>query len=252
MIKKIFFLSVFFLFACGSADYSKIKVIEVIDGDTVKLANGQNLRYIGIDTPEVRIKRNGKFIYAPQDFALEAKEYNKTLVEGKTVNIEFDLEKKDRYGRLLGYCFVDGVFVNESLVKEGYALIYTYPPNVKYSDLLVKAQKAAREAKRGIWSSYEVISPEQANTHIGKVKVVRGRVLKAHKSDKCVFLNFGHDYKTDFTVVIFNRSLVHFRAKGIDPATFYEGKEIEVTGKIKEYNGPEIIADTPYSIEVVK
>lgn len=253
--KLIFLLLVLVLTACApvnAPDYSQIKVIQVIDGDTVKLQNGKLLRYIGIDTPETRIKKGGKFIYAPQPFAIEAKELNQKLVEGKTVTVEFDIEKTDKYGRLLGYCFVEGTFVNAKLIEEGLAALYTYPPNVQYADSFVTAQKKSRAEKKGLWAAYEVINQTQANHYVNQIRIVRGKVINAHQSSKCVFLNFGYDWRTDFSVVIFNNSLDAFRKQGIDPVTFYKGREVEVTGRIKEYNGPEIIVNSPHEIEVIK
>ena len=251
MVRKGFFL-LLFLLSCSfpQQDYSQIKVLEVIDGDTVKLSNGKLLRYIGLDTPEVRIKSNGGFKYDPQPFALEAKEYNRRLVEGKPVKIEFDVDRYDRYGRLLGYCFVDDKFVNAELIEKGYAVIYTYPPNVKYADLFVKLQAEAREKQRGLWTSYVLIDASDAHLYVNQIRRVRGRVLSTYESNKCIFLNFGRDYKSDFTVVIFKNSLDTFRNRNIDPINFYRGKIIEVSGRIKEYNGPEIIVNSPYEIEV--
>ncbi|MBU1112249.1 MAG: thermonuclease family protein [Candidatus Omnitrophica bacterium] len=253
MAKKLLFL-VIFLISCRSIpqDHSQILVSEVIDGDTVRLANGRLLRYIGIDTPETNLKKGGKFIYQPQPFAEEAKEYNRKLVEGKTVKIEFDLEKEDKYGRLLGYCFVDDIFVNAKLIEQGYAVLYTYPPNVKYADRFFDLQKQARDKKAGLWGSYQVIAPEAAGNLIGQIRTVQGKVLSTYQSAKCVFLNFGQDYKTDFTVVIFNNSLGAFRQQGIDPVSFYRDKTVSVSGRIREYNGPEIIVNTPYEIEIIQ
>lgn len=252
MIKKLIFLTLF-LIACSNTpcDYSRIFVSEVIDGDTVKLSNGRLLRYIGLDTPEVRIKRNGQFIYDPQPFALEAKEYNQKLVEAKAVRVEFDLEKQDKYGRLLGYCFIDDTFVNAKLIQEGLAVLYTYPPNVKYVDRFVSSQKKARLEKKGLWGSYQLIDHNQAHKYIGQIRTVKGRVVSSYQSPKCVFLNFGNDYKSDFTVVIFNNALAAFTKQGINPINFYQHKLVEVSGRIREYNGPEIIVNTPYEIQIL-
>ncbi len=140
------------LISCTQVDYSQIKVTKVIDGDTVRLANGQLLRYIGLDTPEVRIRQGGDFIYQPEAYALEATNFNRQLVEGKKVRIEFDIETADKYGRLLGYCFVNDTFVNAKLIEKGYAVIFTFPPNVKYVDLFLELQRKARKNKRGLWS----------------------------------------------------------------------------------------------------
>lgn len=242
-----------FVLSCQNTQSSAdLYVSEVIDGDTVRLSNGQTLRYIGIDTPEVRIKKGGRFEYQPQPFALEARELNKTLVEGKRVRIEFDVQRYDRYQRLLGYCFVDDEFINAKLLSEGLAVLYTYPPNIKYTELFVAAQKEARENKRGLWASYEIIDHTQAGNYINQIRTVRGRVVQVYKSSKCLFLNFGKDWKSDFTIVIYNNVLDLFRKQGIDPLTFYKGKTIEVSGRIHNYNGPEIIVNNPAEIQVIE
>lgn len=123
-------------------------VAKVIDGDTIELTSGEKLRYIGIDTPE-----------KAEPFYQEAKNFNRKLVEGKKIRIEFDVQKRDKYGRLLGYVYVDDIFVNAELLKAGLAVLYTYPPNVKYVDYFTQLQKEARQLKSGIWS--EKIEPEQ-------------------------------------------------------------------------------------------
>ncbi len=116
-------------------------VVRVLDGDTIELANGEKLRYIGIDTPE-----------KSDPYYEEAKEFNRKLVEGRRIRIEFDVQKRDKYDRLLGYVYVSDTFVNAELLKEGLAVLYTYPPNVKYVDYFTEVQKEARQHKRGFWS----------------------------------------------------------------------------------------------------
>ncbi len=133
-------------------------VIKVIDGDTIKLSNGQVVRYIGIDTPETNHPRKGR-----ECFGEEAKLANKELVEGKRVRLERDVSETDRYGRLLRYVFVDGLFVNEYLVKQGYAHARSYPPDVKYQEIFRQAEQYAREQRLGLWSGVcqQSKSPEQ-------------------------------------------------------------------------------------------
>lgn len=255
-MKRLVFILFFLLIGCFSAvsstEYKNILVTEVVDGDTVRLVNDKLLRYIGIDTPELRIKKNGKFVYMPQPFGKEAKALNQKLVEGKHVRVEFDVQKLDKYNRLLGYCFVNDLFVNQEMLNQGVAVLYTYPPNVRYTDDFFQAQKTAQENKQGLWGSYEEISPEQAKDYVNQVRTVVGKVLSTYQSKKCVYLNFGRDYKTDFTVVIFRRDLKYFKDAGIDPVEFYKGKTVKVFGRIREYNGPEIISAVPEEISVVK
>lgn len=231
-----------------AADYGNIRVTDVIDGDTIRLANGKLLRYIGIDTPESRTKKGNRFIYDPQPGAVEATKFNKSLVAGKQIRIEFDVQKTDKYGRLLGYCYVGDTFVNARLIKEGYAVLLTYPPNVKYADLFVKLQKEAREARRGLWGAYETIDAAKASSYINQIRTVHGKVLSAYRTKKCILLNFGQNHKEDFTVVIFENSFKYFYDAGIDPVTYYQGKTIEVSGRIRRYNGPEIVVNAPQDI----
>lgn len=121
-------------------------VKRVIDGDTIVLTNNQRVRYIGIDTPEISHPHKGV-----EWLGAEAKDFNKKLVEHKWVRLEFDIELRDKYGRLLAYVYVDDKFVNAELVKQGYAKVYTFPPNVKYVDLFLELQKEARGHTRGLW-----------------------------------------------------------------------------------------------------
>ncbi len=126
-----------------------LKVVKVVDGDTIVLSDGRTVRYIGIDTPE-----------QGEPFYEAAKNFNRKLVQGKTVELEFDLERYDRYGRLLAYVFVRDktgrrIFVNAEMVRNGFARIYTKPPNVKYADLFLRLQEEARTNNRGLWAVYK-------------------------------------------------------------------------------------------------
>ncbi len=122
-------------------------VQRVIDGDTVVLTGGERVRYIGVDTPELHHPRKPVEFYGR-----EAKEFNRRLVEGRKVRLEFDVQRYDRYGRLLAYVYLeDGTFVNGELLRQGYAQLLTIPPNVKHADRFVPLQKEAREAGRGLW-----------------------------------------------------------------------------------------------------
>lgn len=118
-------------------------VAKVIDGDTIVLESGETIRYIGIDAPEVSL--------GEECFAKEATKANEELVLGKEIRLEKDVSEKDKYNRLLRYVWVGSTFVNESLVKEGFARFSSYPPDVKYQDLFKAAEQDARENNRGLW-----------------------------------------------------------------------------------------------------
>ena len=131
-----------------AAPQERWAVVErVVDGDTVVLSTKERVRYIGVDTPELHHPRK-----PVERYAREAKEFNRRLVEGKKVRLEFDVQRYDKYNRLLAYVYLeDGAFVNAEIMRQGYAQLLTIPPNVKYADLFVKLQRQAREAKRGLW-----------------------------------------------------------------------------------------------------
>lgn len=128
-----------------------VRVVKVIDGDTIQLEDGRKLRYIGIDTPETVDPRRGV-----QCFGKEASEKNKELVLNKEVRLEKDVSETDRYGRLLRYVYIGDTMINEQLVKEGFAKASSYPPDITYQILFQEAEKQAREEKNGLWSSCSI------------------------------------------------------------------------------------------------
>ena len=135
-------------------------VERVVDGDTLKLSGGERVRLIGVDTPEVHYsnkllrdaKRQNKDIGTIQGMGRKASEFTKKLCDGKKVRLEFDVEKHDKYGRLLAYVYLeDGTFVNAKIMEEGYGQVMTIPPNVKYADLFLQLQRQARNGRKGLW-----------------------------------------------------------------------------------------------------
>jgi len=125
-----------------------VKVIHVVDGDTIELESGERLRYIGIDAPEGAYPGQ-----APECYAGEALQKNRELVEGKMVRIEQDITEKDRFGRLLGYVYIGDTMINLELVKIGAAFTTPYPPDTKYKDLLGIVEDEAMKAGAGLWGS---------------------------------------------------------------------------------------------------
>jgi micrococcal nuclease len=144
-----------------SYNYEDILVKRVVDGDTIQLESGERLRLIGIDTPEMHessklyrdSRKTNQDAGTIKKLGRKSFEFTKSLIEGKRVRLEFDLEKHDKYGRLLAYVYLkDGVFVNAEIVKLGFASLMTIPPNVKYADLFKKLFQEARENNRGLWA----------------------------------------------------------------------------------------------------
>ena len=139
-------------------------VTRIVDGDTLKvfyLGGEESIRLIGIDTPESRVnkktkkdaKRSGQDVETIIAMGKRATEYVESLVKpGGLITIEFDVQERDRYKRLLGYVYLsNGKMLNEEIVKAGYASVMTIPPNVKYKDRFLIAYQEARERKVGLW-----------------------------------------------------------------------------------------------------
>ncbi len=135
-------------------------VARVVDGDTLKLSNGEKVRLIGVDTPEIHFskkllkdsEKSHKDIKTIQALGKRAADFTQKLCEGKKVRLEFDVEKRDRYKRLLAYVYLeDGTFVNAKILEEGYAQVMTVTPNVKYAGKFVKLQTEARDKRKGLW-----------------------------------------------------------------------------------------------------
>jgi micrococcal nuclease len=235
-------------------DYSKVKVAKIIDGDTIILDNGKHLRYLGIDTPETHLMQEGNWVYAPQPFGKEAAEFNRGLVEGKTIKVEFDTQKNDKYSRLLGYCYLpDGQIVNAKMLEEGYATLFIKAPNIKHTDIFLAAQNKARESKKNLWGGLEVIPAADAGNYLDQIRTIRGKVEKIYDAGTILLLSFGKNYKTAFTVVIFDDAKDFFYKKNINPAVFYSGKTLEVSGRIKNFMGrPEIVISIPEEITILE
>lgn len=139
------------VYAQQASDKVKWDVTYVVDGDTFYAekegGNRTKFRLIGIDTPES--KHPTKPV---QPFSKEVTDKITELIGNGEVFLEYDVQRKDRYGRSLVYVYnVDGIFVNQELVEVGLAQVYTFPPNIKHVDVFQDAQKRARNSRKGMW-----------------------------------------------------------------------------------------------------
>ncbi|MFC1509928.1 thermonuclease family protein [Candidatus Omnitrophota bacterium] len=239
------------LFSISRVPQREVYVSSVIDGDTIELSSGETVRYIGIDTPEVSEKKGSGWVYNPRPYAEDAKDFNRFLVEGKQVRLELDIQKRDKYGRLLSYVYVGDKMVNMEMLKEGYAMMYTYPPNVKYTEEFLVSQTLAREHNKGLWSRVDegAIFPYETKENIGFARVVEAEVLSTFISEKVLMLNT----RDNFKIVIFKNNLLYFPVSvSRSPEAYFKHKRIRVYGLIQEYKGAsEIIVQDPSQIEII-
>lgn len=130
---------------------STVQVDRVVDGDTAKVfydGESEYVRYIGIDTPE-SVQPN-----APVEcFGEESKDFNAGLIEGKRMKLVFDEEKRDHYGRLLAYVYVDGKLLQAEMLRRGYATTLEVSPNTARAGQFSDLEGEARDAGRGLWSA---------------------------------------------------------------------------------------------------
>ena len=144
-----------------TGEFEKASVLRVVDGDTIIVeVNGveERVRFIGVDTPETKHPKKGVQYFGP-----EASAFTKEKLEGKVVYLEKDVSDRDRYNRILRYIWLENPGskytdedikekqFNAILVKEGYARISTFPPDVKNQDLYKELEREAREKERGLW-----------------------------------------------------------------------------------------------------
>ncbi|MBL8852114.1 MAG: thermonuclease family protein [Planctomycetaceae bacterium] len=123
-------------------------VKRVVDGDTLLLQSGERVRLIGIDTPE-----SVKPDTPPQPYGQEASDFTKGLVEGRDVRLEFDRHREDQYGRTLAYVYIDDLFLNEEIVRQGFSRAETrFPFRSDFQKRFLAAEEEARAAQRGIWA----------------------------------------------------------------------------------------------------
>jgi len=154
------------------------QISSVLDGDTIKIEDGQRVRLIGIDAPE-----SGACYYN------ESTQTLKDLVENKTVRLEKDMTDKDMYGRLLRYVILpnengDDLLVNDDLVRQGFAKTLAMPPDTRYRDLLASAQQAAYKSKLGMWGKCGYELENQANRELDSQPMDPACVIKGNISEK--------------------------------------------------------------------
>lgn len=145
-----------------SSQTESVLVTKVIDGDTIEIEGGTRVRLIGIDTPETVDPRT-----TVQCFGREASTKLRELLEGKQVKLEKDISETDRYQRLLRYVYLGEIFINEIMVRDGFAISSSYPPDVKYQEVFNQAQTQARNANRGLWGACATSSPVATTPTLG-------------------------------------------------------------------------------------
>lgn len=225
-------------------------VVSVVDGDTVALDDGREVRFVGIQAPKLPL---GRPDFRKWPFADEARQAVVDLAQGKRVTLHYGGRETDRYRRALAHLVTeDGVWLQGELLKRGLARVYSFVDNRALVREMLTIEAEARAARRGIWRLdwYAVTPADAAGRRIGEFALIEGRVVTTAEVRGRGFVNFGADYKTDFTASIAPRDLRAFVRDGIDLAQ-YKGRLVRIRGWVKEYNGPMIEVTHPEQIEVL-
>ncbi len=225
-------------------------VREVVDGDTVILDSATQVRLVGIQAPKLALGRPG---FRPWPLAEESKALLETLTLGKTLRLSYGGRRIDRHGRLLAHLEdAEGRWIQGEMLSAGLARVYSFSDNrSRVPDMLAIEQKA-RAVGLGIWSNpyYNVRSATETPKFIDTFQIVEGRIVSAAVVRRRGYLNFGHDWRRDFTVSVAPRFRRLFDRAGLAIGS-YEGKRVRVRGWLKSFNGPMIEATHPEQIELL-
>ena len=205
---------------------------------------------MGLQAPKLPLGRPG---FPTWPLAAESKHALAVLVLDKRVTLAHGGAPKDRHGRLLAHLTGPaGAWVQGAMLEAGMARVYTFPDNQALAAEMLAAERRARAARRGIWGHpfYALRTPTNAGEHVGTFQVVQGRILDVARVKSRVYLNFGPDWRTDFTVTLDARARRRFAKAGLDPLSLKD-RSVRVRGWLKRRNGPAIEATHPEQIEVL-
>lgn len=229
------------------------RVDQIIDALTLSLKDGTIIRLTGIDIPDR---------FQPRDNLYEQAAFMrlKELLPERTEIYLFQTRKADkgrtnRMGHSLAHIVTkdENIWIQGQLLEDGFARVYAMPSNNQLVDDLYKIESNAREAKKGIWqdnSAFKLLTLNELSNKNDEFIVVEATVQKVATVRNNIYLNFGSDWKNDFTVMITPEKRRAFSKKQIDPLTL--GKEVvRVRGWVREYNGPFIELEDISHLEIL-
>lgn len=234
--------------ACDLEPGERSRVVSIIDGDTVVLEDGREIRLVGLQAPKLALGRRN---FDDWPLAAEARDHLEALVLNSDVRLSYGGRREDRYGRLLAHLHLpDGIWVQGSMIADGMARVYSFPDNRACVGDLLQLERAARHERRQIWDDayYSLLraeAPEELLKHVDSFQIIEGTIRQAALVGGRLYLNFGEDWRDDFTITIAPRDVRHFP----DDIGAYADTRIRVRGWLKSYNGPEIVVTHPEQIE---
>ena len=238
----------------AQAEEGLSRVVEVLDSDTLRIEPPQGdldeVRLAGIQGVKPPLDRPAN---RPWPLALQANQALSDLAQGKDVRLITAERPADRYGRLLAQVYLaDGRWLQGELLRAGLARVATSRDSRALAADMLAIEVEARSARRGLWASpvYHIASPTTVRDRIGGFAVVEGDVIAARRVKDRVYLNFGSDWRDDFTITVAASALPLFAQAGLDPLAL-GGQRLRVRGWVERYNGPAIEATHPEQIELL-
>jgi len=216
-------------------------VRQVIDGETLATDGGE-VRLSGIITPT-----------QPESLAAEVIAVLRSLSIGRTVTLSYEAAPQDRHGRYVAQVETKaGTWLQGALLDRGLARVETTPDHRARAAEMLARERLAREAARGLWAQarYRILTDADAGSHVGAFHLVEGRVLDVRRIQGITYLNFGPDWRTDFTILVPREAAARFRAAEFALADL-ENRRVRVRGWLRAFNGPLIAATHPEQIEVL-
>ena len=227
------------------------RVESVTDGDTLILDTGAVIRLVGIQAPKLPLGRPG-FVAWP--LADEAQAALEEISLGRSVTLYYGGRRTDRYGRALAHLYRDdGLWLQGEMLGRGLARVYSFRDNRAVVPEMLAREAAARAAGKGIWrhAFYAVRRADAPDIPIDRFELVEGRVLDVATVRGRTYVNYGDDWRSDFTLSISSRARRLFAAEGFDLERL-EGRLVRARGWIKSYNGPMIEITHPEQIELLE
>ena len=232
----------------GDVEIGNAHIMRVEHNAVLVMTDGRALALEGIRLPNAAQDR------APPAIADQAFAELSNLANGRELDAYATYPKEDRYDRVRSQVFTpEGVWLQIELLKKGLARVDIAPDRGECYREFYAAEADARHAGLGLWAdpAYAFRAPDAVAADAGTFQIVVGKVLNAAANNGNVYLNFGQDWRRDFTVTISADDVKTFKRMGVDPLN-YEGKLIRVRGIVQTNNGPEIAVGNPKQIELLQ
>ncbi len=226
-------------------------VVAVSDGDTLTLDDGTVVRLVGLQAPKLPLGRKG---FASWPLAAEARTALVRLAMGRRLTLSYGGRRTDRYGRALAHLHDGGGrWLQGEMLRAGMARVYTFPDNTALAAEMYALEREARAAGRGIWGHpfYDVRTPDEVADDIDSFQIVEGRVVAVAVVRGNAYVNFGDDWRSDFTIFVASRDRRRLEAQGLDLRGL-AGRRVRVRGWVKAVNGPSIRVNHAEQIEVLQ